>query len=145
MAQIIDGIGFDEVEAPAEKEIQQETKTRSPWFTWETGGKEYRLKLATSAIAKLEKKYGQNVMNLFADGIPQLSVMLTVLQASMEKYHHGMNTEKIMAIYDNWVENEDGSQVTFMKNVILPILAVSGFFTTKQAEELLMEMEAELA
>ena len=141
------GIGLDEETTQEETSkvvsLEEVKKNKAPWYSWYVGGKEYRLKLVSSAILKLEKKYKCNVLELFSGGIPELSVMLTVIQAAMDKYHHGIGIETIVKMYDFWVENEDGSQTDLMSRVVMPTLAVSGFFTQKQAQELLENLEME--
>lgn len=141
------GIGLEEESTQEETSkvvsLDEVKKNKAPWYSWQVGGKEYKLKLVSSAILKLEKKYRCNVLDLFSKGIPELSVMLTVIQAAMDKYHHGMSIDTIVALYDSWVENEDGSQTELMSRVVMPTLAVSGFFTQKQAQELLENLETE--
>ena len=49
---------------------------RRPFHYWKVGNREYKLKLITGMIEKLENKYRQNILNLVAvDGIPPLSTM----------------------------------------------------------------------
>ena len=141
MSKLTDtGIGFDEVEETVDEKtvsFDEVKKHKQPWFTWNVCGTEYRLKLTASAIIKLEKKYKCNVMDLFQQGIPELSIMLTIVQAAMDKYHHGISIDKIIDLYEAWVEDEGGSQMDMLQKVMIPTLAVSGFFTPKQAQELL--------
>ena len=91
---------------------------------------------------RLENKYKCNIMNLVND-LPPLSVMLTIIQAAMQPWEHGVKYSDIVNLYDKYVE-EGGSQVNLYKDVIIQTLAVSGFFTQKMAEELLEATEEEL-
>lgn len=135
---------------PEEKEIESKTvdfeeekKKRKPFHCWSVGGKDYRLKLKASAIGKLENKYRKNIMSvLLDDGTPPLSVMLTVIQAAMEPWTHGMSYLDVQKLYDKWEEEEDGNQTDLYTEVIIPLMAVSGFFTPKQAEEIMTELRA---
>lgn len=121
--------------------IDEAKKKRKPFHYWTVGGVDYKMKLNTSMVTKLESKYGTNIMNLIiSDNIPSLSVMLTVAQAAIAPWNHGCSIEKAQAIYDQWIE-EGGSQTDFMSKVIIPTLAVSGFFTTAQTESLMARME----
>ena len=141
------GIGLEEETREEETgkvvSLEEVKKNKAPWFLWNVCGKELKLKLSASAVLKLEKKYKCNVLDLFSNGIPELSVMLTVIQAALEKYHHGVSIDTVVNIYEGWTENEGGSQTDLMSKVVMPTLAVSGFFTQKQAQELLETLEEE--
>jgi len=93
-------------------------------------------------ISKLENKYHQNLLNIVSeDGIPPLSVMLTIIQAAISPWEHGMDYKRVETLYDAWVENDGGSQVKLLSSVIIPTMAVSGFFTPEQAESIMNSME----
>ena len=78
-------------------------------------------------------------MNLVED-MPSLSVMLTIIQAAMEPWEHGIDYPDIQKIYDSWTE-EGGNQVDLFKKVVIPTLVVSGFFPEKQAQSIMEELE----
>lgn len=128
-------------ETTEEKVIEMEAKKekRKPFHYWTVNGRDYKLKLKASTIGKLENKYRQNIMNM-VDDIPPLSVMLTIVQAAMEPWEHGMNYLKVQDLYDIWTEEEGGNQSDLYTKVILPTLAVSGFFTQEQADMLTEEI-----
>ena len=114
---------------------------RRPFHYWKVGDREYKLKLTTRMIEKLENKYRQNILNLVAgDGIPTLSVMLTVTQAAMSPWEHGIDYDDVKSIYDCWTE-DGGNQMEFYTGVVMPTLAVSGFFTEKQAESMMKSLQ----
>lgn len=122
--------------APAEKKPK-----RKPFHIWMVGGKNYKLKLTTRMIGALERKYRNNVLNLVtADGMPPLSVMLTIIQAAVSPWHHGFNYEKTEGLYDSWCA-EGGNQMELLSRVIMPTMAVSGFFTEDQAASVLKDVE----
>lgn len=115
----------------------EEKKTRKPFHYWEVGGREYKLKLTTRTIEQVERKFGRNPLILISeDGMPPLSVMLTIIQAAMIKWEHGISYKKIQDLFDEWVE-EGGSQVDFLNKIVMPTLKVSGFFTERQGESML--------
>jgi len=119
----------------AKKEEVLELKPkRAPFALWIVGGEEYKLKLKTSEILQLEEKFKANLLLLIDGGMPQLGVMLTITQAALKSWHHGMTFGKVQAIFDQYCE-EGGTQVTFYTDVIMDIFAVSGFFTESQAED----------
>lgn len=117
-------------------------KTRKQFHYWEVGDEEYRLKLTTQMITKLEDKYRCNLLNIVSvDGMPRLSIMLTVIQAAMSPWHHGTKYKTVENIYDRYLA-AGGSQVKLLADVIMPTMAVSGFFTENQTEELLDKMKS---
>ena len=80
-------------------------------------------------------------MNLVAgDGIPPLSIMLTVAQAAMTPWEHGVGYDDVKDAYDRWTEN-GGNQMDFYTGVVMPTLAVSGFFTEKQAASMMKNLQ----
>lgn len=114
---------------------------RMPFHYWNVKGRQYKLKLNTAMIAALENKYKRNVINLVTeDDIPPLSVMLTIIQAAMAPWEHGISYEKVRGIYESYVD-EGGNQTDLLSKVVIPIMAVSGFFTQSQSESILKSME----
>lgn len=132
--------GLEEInETTEEKVVNMEEKKRPPFHYWTVGGREYRLKLKATTINKLENKYRQNLMNMI-DEIPPLSVMLTIIQAAMEPWEHGLSFLKVQNLYDSWTE-EGGNQTDLFTKVIIPTMAVSGFFTPEQADLIVEEIQ----
>lgn len=121
--------------------ITEAKKKRRPFHIWTVGGKEYKLKLKTNAIEKLENKYRKAVFSLVMDDMPPLTIMLTVVYAGLRDWQHGFSFDDMKNIYEKWVDEEDGNQLEFYTKVLLPMVAVSGFFTAKQAEEILTNVE----
>ena len=121
--------------------IVERKPKRRPFHYWKVGNRDYKLKLTASMIEKLENKYRQNVLNLVAgEGIPPLSVMLAVVQAAMAPWEHGVGYDDVKDEYDRWTEN-GGNQMEFYTSVVMPTLAVSGFFTEKQAESMMKSLQ----
>lgn len=113
---------------------------RIPWATWKVEETEYKLKLTTSAIVKLEEEFKTNLMTIL-DGMPPLKIMLKVTHGAMQKFHHGIKEKDVIEIYDAYVE-EGGSQTSFMTDVLLPIFQASGFFTEGMEETMNDNLEA---
>lgn len=134
----------EEVKEQEEKKTVDldEKKKRKPFHYWAVDGRDYCLKLKASNIEKLENKYKCNIMHL-VDDMPALSVMLTIIQAAMLPWEHGIKYENILNLFDKYVE-EGGSQVDLYKDVVIPTLAVSGFFTQKMATEILEATDEDL-
>lgn len=126
---------------------KKEKETRKAFHYWTVGGVEHKLKLNTSMITKLEGKYRTNVANLvITDGIPPLSVMLTIVQAAINPWEHGTSYSDVEKMFDAYLA-EGGDQQSFFKNVLIPVMAVSGFFTEKQSREIqekLAEQETDI-
>lgn len=138
-----ENMGFDEVLNEQEKtedqkivDITSYQPKRRPYCVWEVGGTEYKLRLTGSVIDKLEQKFKANLLNvLAADGLPPLSVMLTVIQAAMQQHHHGMKYRDVLELFDKYVD-EGGDQTKLYTDVVMDLLAVSGFFTPSEEEVL---------
>lgn len=131
----------EDVSPEGQKEEIALVKKRQPFHYWNVNGKEYKLKLTTAMISMLENKYRTNILNLVSDsGIPPLSVMLTIIQAAMAPWEHGRTYSKVQNMYDAWCE-QGGNQMDFFTGILMPTMAVSGFFTEKQAESLMKDLK----
>lgn len=120
-------------------DLEKAKEKRKPFHYWTVGGRDYKLKLKTAQISKLENKYKCNIMKLVED-LPPLDVMLTIVQAAMENWEHGVKFERLQDMFDQYVD-EGGSQIDFYTSVIMPTLSVSGFFTQKIADSMMEAME----
>ena len=69
-----------------------------------------------------------------------MGIMLTVLQAAMTPWEHGIKYKDVQSAFDKYVE-DGGTQLTLFSDVIMQILMVSGFFTENQREDLTEKME----
>ena len=133
----------EETEENKVASLGEAKRKRKPFHYWKVGETEHKMKLTTRMIVKLENKYRTNVLNLVtANDTPPLGVMLTIAQAAIEPWEHGTTYDKVSRMYDEWLE-EGGSQFDFMTKVIIPTMAVSGFFTEAMTESLLKEIEQE--
>lgn len=122
-------------------DITQEKPKRLPFAVWTVGKQDYKLKLRASEICKLEQKFRANLLMVITeDGLPPVATMLTVIQAAMVAYHHGMTYTAVQNIFDQYVD-EGGDQTKLMTDVVMPLMSVSGFFTQTQAKVLEEEMK----
>lgn len=141
------GLGDEELhKEDSENEVvsfeEGKKKVKKAFHYWNVAGKDYKLKLTTQMIGRLEDKYRTNVMNIVSiDGMPRLNVMLTIIQAALDPWHHGMKFSDVQALYDRYL-SEGGNQVKLLSDVVMPVLAVSGFFTENQTEALMDQMKA---
>ena len=132
---------FQKEETEKVTSIEEAKKKRPPFHYWEVAGVQHKMKLNTGMITKLENKYRTNIMTLVtANDIPPLGVMLTIAQAAIEPWEHGTTFDKVTKLYDKWLE-EGGNQFDFMAKVIMPTMAVSGFFTPAMAESLMKDLD----
>lgn len=121
---------------------EETKKKRNPFFFWEVNGTSHKLKLQTGMISKLENKYRRNLLNIVSDdGIPPLSVMLTIVQAALTPWEHGITYQGVEKLYDLWVERDGGSQTDLLSKIVIPTMAVSGFFTPEQTESIMKSLE----
>lgn len=132
---------MNDEEAQAKEEVVEKPK-RKVFAIWEVDGKEYRMKLSTAAICKLEEKFKTNLLNLVndGDGMPPLSNMLYIAHAAMKEWNHGINLDDVKALYDTYLE-DGGSLVLFYTEVFMQIYRVSGFFTQKMGKTMDKNME----
>lgn len=137
------------IDTPEEQKQNEEAKQVSevaarkprPYTPWIVGGKEYKLKLTSSVIAKLEAKFKDSLLNVVLDkGIPPVSVTVTILQAACQKYQHGLRAETVEELYDEYID--DGhTQLDLLAEILLPLMGDAGFFTMKQLELMQQEMQ----
>ncbi len=114
---------------------------RKQFATLEVDGVEYKLKLKTSRVCKIEEKLGTSLINVLGTGgVPSLNVMLTILHGAMIDFNANVKRTDVDDIFDKYLE-EGGSQMDFFSNVIMDIYTVSGFFT--EAQEVQMEEKQE--
>ena len=137
-----DQIKSDEPGTVVSIEEKKREFVRKPFHYWNVGGREIKLKLKADMIEKVEQKFGnRNILTLvFADDVPSLSIMLTIIQAAASPFNHGLSYGDVKRLYDSW-SDEGGNQEDLLKNVLLPTLVVSGFFTTEMSEEIMKAME----
>lgn len=123
----------EEKAAPAEeKVVAMEKKRRAPFAYWTVGGRDYKLKLTTAVICKLESNFKGNLLNILSNGtVPPLAVMLTIIQGAMQTWEHGIRYVDVQNLFDKYCE-EGGTQLSLMTDVLMPIYSVSGFFSESQ-------------
>ena len=90
------------------------------------GNKDYKLRLNTRNVVALERSLGCNPLSVFGDGdtLPTVTVMVTVLHASLQQLNHGVSLNDAFDIFDEYLA--DGHSATDFINVMLDIYKVSG-------------------
>jgi hypothetical protein len=97
--------------------------------------KEYKLRLNTRGIVLLEKQLGCNPLAIFGDGdkIPKVTIMVAILHASLQQYHHSITLNDAYDIFDAWLA--DGNATTDFIPVIMDIYKASGIIPNDVKEE----------
>lgn len=106
------------------------------YVDFSAGDKDYKLRLNTRNVITLEKTIGCNPLSIFGvngDTIPTLTVMVAVLHASLQQYHHGITMADAFDIFDKWLD--DGNSLTDFFAIILDIYKVSGLIKEQSEEE----------
>lgn len=115
-------------------------KMRRPYVEWEVGGSTYKLKLSSSAITTLERRFNKSLLSaVLDDGIPPVTVTITLLQAALQKFHHGFKSYDVERLYDDYID-AGGTQITLLSDVVYPLMGDAGFFTDGQMKLLTKEI-----
>lgn len=99
---------------------------------------DYKLRLDAKACVDLEKKLGTNPLNIFIEiansgKVPELNTLLLILQASMVKFNHGFNMDKVYEVYDDFID--EGHTMMDLVPVIMEAFKASGFFNEEVEEK----------
>ena len=96
------------------------------YHDFEAGNKQYKLRINTRNVVQLEKTLGCNPLAIFGDGetVPTITVMVSVLHAALQQYHHGIGINEAYDIFDEYLA--DGNTAIDFVPVILEIYKVSG-------------------
>lgn len=97
--------------------------------------KEYKLRLNTRNVVLLEKQLGCNPLSIFGNGetIPTITVMVSILHASLQQYQHNITLNDAYDIFDEWLV--DGHATTDFIPVILDIYKASGIIPDETKAE----------
>lgn len=141
MGELSEGLNILE----EEKEPVKKQEKKQPFALWKVGDTEYKLKLTTQEIIRLESLFNANLLSVISSNtenneMPPLKVMLLITHSAMKKYNHGIKEKDVIELFDKY-EEEGGSQLSFMTDVFLPIFQVSGFFSQAQADTMNKNIE----
>lgn len=100
-----------------------------PYVTWNVGSKEFRLRLTTMGVVKLEEKLGRNPADIFlqlSDGqLPKMGDILAILHQSLQSLHSGYTLEKAAGLLDNFFE-EGHSVYEFLTDTVMKVFQSAG-------------------
>lgn len=113
------------------------------YTTFKVKDTEYKLRLTTRAMIDVEKRLGENPLNIFmkmgkdangaASELPQISTLITILWGALQPYNHGMNEAAVCDLYDEFVD--DGHNLFDLVPIILEVFKVSGFLQNDTKED----------
>ena len=105
------------------------------YIDFQAGDKEYKLRLTTRAIVSLEKSIGCNPIAIFGAGdtIPTITVMVSVLHAALQQFHHGITMNDAYDIFDAYLA--DGHAMTDFIAVIVDVYRESGLMPNGEHSE----------
>lgn len=115
---------------------------RKQFEIWEVEGVEYKLKLKTASICKLEEKLNMSLMDVLglARTTPPISTMLLITHGAMKDWNSNIKIDDVKDLFDKYID-EGGTQLDFFTTTFMGIYRVSGFFTESQSKEMEKKME----
>lgn len=102
------------------------------YASFKVGEKEFKLRAPANAIIDLEKKLGgRNPLDILLEveqngKLPTVGELLLILHATLQKYHHGMTFEKVLELYDEFVD--EGKTYVDLIPIMMDAFEASGFF-----------------
>ncbi len=99
---------------------------------------DYKLRLGAKEAVVLEKKLGSNPLNIMVgiaqnNQIPELSVLLDILHASLVHFQHNITINDVYDLFDEYCD--EGHSIVDLVPVVIDVFKVSGFFKEEEAEE----------
>ena len=109
-----------------------------PYVTWNVQDKEFRLRLTTMGVVKLEDKLGRNPADIFlqlSDGqLTKIGDVLTILHQSLQSLHSGYTLEKAAGLLDSYFE-EGHSVYEFLTDTVMKVFQSAGLLGTETESE----------
>lgn len=95
------------------------------YVDFSAGNKDYKLRLNTRNVVQLEKSIGCNPLAIFGQGdtLPTITVLVSVLHASLQQFHHGITLDNTYAIFDDYLESHSINDFILL---VMEIYKVSG-------------------
>lgn len=92
-------------------------------------GEDYKLRLNTRTSIELEKKLGYNPLNLIIalseNKMPKKLDVITFLHGMLQTFHHGMNMDKVMDLFDDYIE--EGHSMFDLVQPFVEVLTEAGY------------------
>lgn len=98
-----------------------EKAKRKPFIIWKIGEEEYKLKLTTGEISRLEQMYGGSLINLLntETGMTPLCTMLDIVHGGLQKFNSNIDRSDVNDMFDRYID-EGGSQTEFLSDILIP-------------------------
>lgn len=108
------------------------------YTTFKVKDTEYKLRLTTRAMIDVEKKLGENPLNIFmrigdSDSMPEISSLMCVLWGAMQPYNHGMSMDAVYDLFDEFID--EGHTLLDLVPVLAEVFKVSGFLQNDAKED----------
>lgn len=98
------------------------------------GDKEYNCKLNTKACVQAERRLGKNPLNIFTEleegEVPSLEEMLIIFHEALSSLNHGISTDDVFDLYDNYLE--DGHSFIDFVNFVTELFKEAGFIKAEE-------------
>ena len=103
--------------------------------TWEVGEKAYNMKLTTSAVDDLEKRFGRSVLEIFGTTearIPTVKEIAMILQAAIG-YEKPISMSNVMSLIDEYYE--EGHNFKDLNLIMANLYIASGLIEDVEGKE----------
>lgn len=101
------------------------------------GGESYKLKLTTKNSVALERSLGYNPISMLMEidrgKMPKLGDILIIFQSMLQKYHHGIDANKTIEIFDAYVE--EGNSMFDLIPIFVEVFEQSGYISKPKEGE----------
>lgn len=97
-----------------------------PYVDFKAGGSTYKLSISAKSAVQAEKQLGCSILEAF-DKTSSMDVVITILHASLQRFHSGSDLDTAYQIYDEYIM--DGGSLEAFVDVIAQILCASGFLS----------------
>ena len=101
------------------------------YVDFNAGDKNYKLRLNTRGVVRLEQVIGCNPLAIFGNGdkLPTITTMVAVLNEALQPLNHGITLNDTYDIFDAWLD--EGHNATEFVKVIVDIYRVSGLIPSE--------------
>ena len=98
------------------------------YYTFEIGERTFESRLTTKGIVDLEKKLGTNPLNVLmameGGALPQIGVLLTIIQAATKENGKLIKIEGWYDLYDEFVS--EGKSIAELLEIVMEVFSISG-------------------
>lgn len=104
------------------------------FYAFTAGDRTYNLVLDTKHLVALERRLGNNPINLLIKSdVPKIEDVITILHESMQQQNHGIKNDDMYPIIDAYFES--GHDYGDLLNVMRKLFESAGLIEKESAEE----------